>query len=268
MKVFTCLVLWLLRCVSVQGFSSHVDTTGILFNRPDSHFIQLPQQIDLKPYCPEVKHQGDLFSCVGWAIGYAALTIERAVANHCTDQQVITHNASSALFIFNQLPREKGPQGSRLTDAIAFLEANGDCLARHFDADVNNGKKQPTEELMQAACAFRIASAKVLFTKNEKPDAKVQRTKAALACQKPVTVGMAVRRNFLQLINALYWWPDLGDTTPAGGHALVVVGYDDRKKAFQLMNSWGKEWGKGGFIWIKYEAFGQFCKFGCVLNLD
>ena len=230
-------------------------------------YFPLPQKIDLKPYCPEVRHQGSLSSCVGWALGYGALTIQRAIQRHCTDTRTITHNASSALFIFNQIQKGGTVQGSKLSEATQFLETNGDCLSRHFDADVDDAQKQPDSSLAKAAQTFAIAGFTELFSQKDPDSIKVGRVKAALIQRRPVAVGMAVRRNFFLLQNARYWHPDLGDTTHAGGHALVVVGYDDKKQAFQLMNSWGKEWGTGGFIWIKYEAFGKFCKYGCVLHL-
>lgn len=40
-----------------------------------------------------------------------------------------------------------------------------------------------------------------------------------------------------------------------GRHAMVVVGYDDNKGAFKVLNSWGTSWGQGGFGWIAYSAF-------------
>ncbi|MEK7253624.1 MAG: C1 family peptidase [Bacteroidota bacterium] len=231
----------------------------------DSLQNELPQKIDLTPFCPEVRNQGRLPSCVGWALGYGALTIERAIRHDCTDKKIITHNASSALFIFNQTRRDS--LGSRLRDAMFFLETNGDCLARHFDFDVNDGERQPSAELSEAALTFSVAGATALFEKEDSAALKVSRVRQALAQNKPVVAGVAIRRNFLKLKNAVYWWPQLGDTMPAGGHALVVVGYDERRQAFQLMNSWGRQWGEQGFIWMKYAVFGQFCRQAYVLRL-
>jgi hypothetical protein len=42
---------------------------------------------------------------------------------------------------------------------------------------------------------------------------------------------------------------------PSDYHAMVVVGYDDNRKAFRLMNSWGSAWGDNGFMWIDYASF-------------
>jgi hypothetical protein len=47
-----------------------------------------------------------------------------------------------------------------------------------------------------------------------------------------------------------------------GGHAMCVIGYDDRKEggAFEIMNSWGPEWGKNGIGWVLYKDFKHFVR--------
>src|SRR5262249_55425714 len=35
-----------------------------------------------------------------------------------------------------------------------------------------------------------------------------------------------------------------------GWHAVTFLGYDDAKKAFRMVNSWGADWGDRGFVWI------------------
>ncbi len=47
---------------------------------------------------------------------------------------------------------------------------------------------------------------------------------------------------------------------PLGGHAFVIVGYDDDRAAFWVHNSWGPEWGVEGYALLPYadwEARGQ-----------
>lgn len=227
----------------------------------------LPVSVDWSAYCPEVRHQGYIFSCVGWATGYAALSIQRAMLNQCTDRALITRNAHSALFLYNQIKTGDCTQGARISDALRLLQQKGNCLAGQFDFDVNNCEQQPDERTVETARRFSISDYMTLFGQNEDPAMKTALTKRVLAAGKPVVVGMNVLRNFYQLQNALYWHPELGNTAPAGGHAMVVTGYDDRKGAFRLMNSWGQNWGDKGFIWIKYNDFGRFCKYAYVMRL-
>ncbi|NKB33132.1 MAG: hypothetical protein GKR91_08545 [Pseudomonadales bacterium] len=38
-----------------------------------------------------------------------------------------------------------------------------------------------------------------------------------------------------------------------GGHAMLVVGYDDVKRQFKVQNSWDKTWGDRGYGYIPYD---------------
>ena len=64
------------------------------------------------------------------------------------------------------------------------------------------------------------------------------------------------------------WYPNVGKTNIFGGHAMVVIGYDDGLKAFEVMNSWGKGWANQGFVWIRYDDFAKYCKYAYQLILD
>jgi hypothetical protein len=44
-----------------------------------------------------------------------------------------------------------------------------------------------------------------------------------------------------------------------GGHALCVVGYDNINKEFEIINSWGTDWGNNGFFNISYDNYGKYC---------
>lgn len=39
------------------------------------------------------------------------------------------------------------------------------------------------------------------------------------------------------------------------GHALAVVGYDDTTKLIEFRNSWGEDWGNGGYAYMTYSSF-------------
>ena len=38
-----------------------------------------------------------------------------------------------------------------------------------------------------------------------------------------------------------------------GGHAVLVVGYDDRQRLFTFQNSWGRRWGAHGYGTLPYD---------------
>ena len=74
---------------------------------------------------------------------------------------------------------------------------------------------------------------------------------------------MMVGQSFMQDMKGQELWRPSGmdeSQMGMGGHAMCVIGYDDRKfgGAFQIMNSWGPEWGKNGVAWVKYGDFKNY----------
>ncbi len=47
-----------------------------------------------------------------------------------------------------------------------------------------------------------------------------------------------------------------------GGHAILIVGYDDASQCFIAKNSWGNAWGEGGFFQIAYSQANNSVHFG------
>jgi cathepsin K len=43
-------------------------------------------------------------------------------------------------------------------------------------------------------------------------------------------------------------------SSPSVNHAIVLVGWNDSKKAWLLRNSWGTGWGEKGYMWIDYRS--------------
>ena len=66
----------------------------------------------------------------------------------------------------------------------------------------------------------------------------------------PLVTTMVVSADFLTYSSGVYKHTS-GDML--GGHAVSIVGYDDKLRAFIVRNSWGPEWGVGGFVYISYD---------------
>lgn len=233
-----------------------------------SKYTELPTKVDLKPFCPQVGHQGDIESCVGWAVGYGALTIQRAIRDDVKDKGAITQNASSALYIYNQVKQgENCRSGSKISDAMDFVTKNGDCLAQSFDRNINDCSTMPNAALQTEASSYAASDFMTLFSTDEDAGTKVLKVQKALANNQPVVIGLNILKNFPTAKGVKTWRPDIGNQTYGGGHSVVVVGYDEFRGAFQIMNSWGNDWGENGFIWIRYKDFATYCKYAYVMHL-
>ncbi len=241
----------------------------------------ISRKVDLSAYAPAIRHQGDIASCVGWAAGYGAMTIERAIKNKWRGKTYISQNANSALFIYNQIIEGNCDMGLTMPQALSLMQEKGNCLARDFDTDPNDCLKEVPPSLFDKAAEYRIEDYIPLFKKEAEAEEKIRSTKLVLAQNKPVVVGMKVLNNFYSIRDGdVSWFPTVGNTTYAGGHAMVVVGYDDDKfsrpdqevspnmqGAFKLMNSWGRNWGDRGYIWIRYAHFADYCRHAYAIML-
>lgn len=43
-----------------------------------------------------------------------------------------------------------------------------------------------------------------------------------------------------------------------GGHAVLIVGYDDEQKVFMFKNSWGPQWGEQGYGFVTFDHVDRF----------
>jgi C1A family cysteine protease len=74
--------------------------------------------------------------------------------------------------------------------------------------------------------------------------------KDAIAAKGPVLAGMAVYNDFFAYTGGVY--VKSASATLAGYHCISVVGYNDTDQCWILKNSWGTNWGEGGFCRIRY----------------
>ncbi|MBU4252547.1 MAG: C1 family peptidase [Candidatus Omnitrophica bacterium] len=44
-----------------------------------------------------------------------------------------------------------------------------------------------------------------------------------------------------------------------GGHAICIVGYDDKFRIFKFKNSWGANWGSDGYGYLPYAYMNKYC---------
>jgi hypothetical protein len=220
----------------------------------------LPKRVSLKAYCPIPRNQGEIQSCVGWSIGYGALTIERAIQNGWTNTKLITEEAFSALFIYNQIkdPGDCEKAASTMQDAVTLLTKQGICLEKEFE--VNDCHKKPDAIVLENAKKNIIKDANALFLKDAKLSEKIKEIRKLLAQKKPVASSLFINKQFMTLKNKKIWYPESGDL-PTELHAITIIGYDDNYDSgcFELLNSWGREWGDEGFIRIKYEDLAKYC---------
>ena len=81
----------------------------------------------------------------------------------------------------------------------------------------------------------------------------------ALVSYGPLVTTMDVYDDFFSYVSGVYSHTT-GDN--AGGHAVLIVGYNDAGQYFIVKNSWGAGWGESGYFKIAYSELGTVVNFG------
>lgn len=223
-------------------------------------YTTLPASHSLMPFCPEVKSQRQYGTCASWATAYAARTIAEAIKYGWTDKGQITYEAFSPIFVY-ALIKEKGDNncqnGSYINEALELMKRRGVPKYESFDVLCADYVK---DELTSEATHFKIDDYFRLFDISCKnPSEKISKVKKSLSEDRPVVIAMWLPKSFQKAGNN---WDGTSDVDPSkhGYHAMCVIGYDNHMNggSFQIMNSWGINWGNNGFVWVKYDDFAKY----------
>jgi hypothetical protein len=220
----------------------------------------LPEAVSLLRFAPSRANQGEQGSCVAWSSAYGAQTILMAAATGA-DPNTIRFSPS---YLYNQI-RLEGCQGSYLQRAMEAMQRNGGLPLSQYPYNDQDCERMPTSSDVQTARQNVIHGFTRLTNGDNLDQISVRAIKEHLAKDAPVAIGMMVGQSFMQdMMGQELWRPSGMDASQMGmgGHAMCVIGYDDRKfgGAFQIMNSWGPEWGKNGVAWVRYGDFRNYVR--------
>lgn len=212
----------------------------------------LPSRVDLGEGLPPAGRQRGQASCVGWTLGYYYKTFQE-YEERGWDISSVEHQFSPA-WIYNQRTTDQCEQdrGMSYYDGLRILEEKGAATLASFPYDPEDTCTQPSSDLYDKARAYRINSFKNVFAGPGSADMDVLKT--LLADGQPIAVGIPVYDSFFGVTRNDPIVPQhRADETLYGGHAMLVVGYDDDVGGFKTMNSWGGNWGKDGYCYLSYD---------------
>ena len=235
--------------------------TGLLFMRPDElakippaftpfSGAELPRRVDLSADFPPPGNQGQQSSCVAWATAYALRSYQAHVRSHASlvtgDGHIDSARVFSPAFIYNQINNGRDA-GSVFSDAFALMQSKGVAPLQYMPYSQNDYRTMPNPAALNVAANYRIAFWKQINV-NELVELKSQ-----LNAGYPVIIGAMVDEGFDHAGKGFVW--DHVGGRQLGGHAMLVVGYDDDRNAFRVLNSWGTGWGDHGYYWLDYTLF-------------
>lgn len=223
-----------------------VDTvTYDQFPKAPKYRAVLPERVDLTARFPKPGNQKQQGSCTAWAVAYGARSYYDGLIS---GKSLSPQSAFSPAFIFNQIRHSDPGQcyGSSIRDALDLLVNKGVARMDEFSYTDRDCSRTPSAQVMASASLNKIKSWRAIKM------GQIETVKGELYRGNPVIVAMAVSESFHKVRGSAIFNDNY--TEPKGYHAMNVVGYDDQKGAFKLLNSWGNEWGDGGYGWVDYDT--------------
>lgn len=202
--------------------------------------------VDLSPQMPTPYDQEDLGSCTANAIA-GLLQYDEIVQNKPSN------TVPSRLFVYYN-ERSLDPNssvdedtGSTIHMGIKAVRTYGFCDETLWPYDTSKFTQEPPATVYLAAKDDRITNyGRVLQTLNQ--------LQAFLIQGHPIAFGFSVYESFESQAVAntgVVPMPQRHESL-VGGHAVVVVGYDNPSQRFIVRNSWGPDWGQKGYFTIPY----------------
>jgi hypothetical protein len=212
----------------------------------------LPVSVDLSGRMPLPGDQGGMGSCVGWAVAYARTFYAAHYEGRDPREPA---NIVSPNYLYLGTHPGGCDSGSNWTDVVAVLKKGALSLV---DYPYTQSCKAPPANIVARATDFRVLGFRVIDL------TKIEDIKGQIARGHPVLFSFNATGAFDNLRgDGTYTQPIRN--SHAGGHAMVLVGYDDVRQAFRLINSWGQKWGDRGYAWISFETTKALANDGGVL---
>ncbi|SEP98559.1 C1 family peptidase [Neolewinella agarilytica] len=215
---------------------------------------------------PPIGNQGSEGSCVAWALGYGIMSYEMRKRSgldyyYLGTKNLNTMQIGSPEYLFNRVnlnnkdcsngsyfvgtPERRGALDHLKYAGIAPLAA-APYSDRNGCGTVDN-YKEPENPLaaMNKIDQYALIENDQLTERN---------LKSLLNDGYPILVGANLTTAFKQGRRGYVWDTGVGGVNGThAAHAMVIMGYDDSKRAFKLQNSWGTNWGDDGYGWIGYD---------------
>lgn len=210
-----------------------------------------PSKIDLSQYCSPVEDQGNIGSCTAHAgIGLLEYYERRAFGDHIDASRLFVYKATRNLLGWT------GDTGAWLRTTMKAMVLFGAPPERYMPYVEDDYDEEPSAFCYAFASAFKAINYFRLDSAGVVGDDLVKRVKQFLAAGYPSMFGFTVY-NFGNDKGEIAF--PSGSDPVLGGHAVIAIGYDDKRKigddtgALMIRNSWGENWGENGYGWLPYR---------------
>ncbi|WP_292704856.1 MULTISPECIES: C1 family peptidase [unclassified Nostoc] len=223
-------------------------------------YLLMPEFVDLSFWCSPVEDQGSLDSCTA----HAGVALMEYFEKRSFDRYV----DASRLFLYKatrNLMHRQGDAGASLRQTMKAMALFGVPPEEYWPYTEDKFDEEPTPFCYSFGQNYQALKYFRLNPLGTTEDILLFRIKTALASGFPCAFGFTMYYSIEDLNPSGHIPYPVKNDKVKGGHAVVAVGYDDHKVienadgskrsqgALLIRNSWGTDWGEGGYGWLPYD---------------
>jgi C1A family cysteine protease len=204
----------------------------------------LATAMDLRANCAPVYNQGQLGACTGFAAakGMLEFLLRKKTGNA---------PSMAALYLYyyersaeHTIGRDAGAQ---IVDSAFVLRSRGCATEVNCPYNIDTFENAPNANSEAEAPHYRVSTTSHLHTIADMINC---------LCEGYVFIGgIDIFESFESdavAASGIVPMPQPGEKL-MGGHAVCFVGFDMKRGAFLVRNSWGADWGLDGYFWLPFQ---------------
>lgn len=225
---------------------------ALCFKNPE---ILNVEKHSLRKDWPEIYNQGDIGSCTSNAFCSAYRYLHEDKSFYPSRLYVYWKER----FLENAERGSITDTGAIVDDACEWVNKHGVCSEDLWPYDISKVNVPPPKICDEEAMKHKIGS-----FYNISLNYKLKNTiNYCLLNGLPVMMAFGIYESFYNIESdgicpipkPYYWYERSDDPNDAfmGGHEVTIIGFDNKKRLYEVANSWGKDFGDKGFFYIPYE---------------
>lgn len=210
------------------------------------------QVVDLAPDCTSIKNQGNIGACTAFS-GVGSMEFLQKKYNAAKEDDIFSERfLYYATRVNTELQPATEDSGAYLRDVIKTVAKYGICKELTFPYTDDYSTPPPKNAYDEAVKFQALCYGRFDGTTDSKATI-LQAMKSNLEKGFPILIGFTCYETLYN--TGSDGMVPLPGGQVIGGHAVLLVGYDEAKQAFKFKNSWGADWGVNGYGYLPYQYY-------------
>jgi len=208
-------------------------------------YSMFPESLSLRRFIRVLQSQENADCCTASASLIAAEMIMSSVGKNMNFSRLYVY------YMTRKIQNRLKQRGAELKDTLNALTIYGASPENNWPFSISRIDREPNIPAIEAGVYYRVQSYKEVSS---------EEFKTYLIRNIPIIIGIRTGTKFWKLNGPLeeqaYKAVNITDNRPSTGHAMTVIGYDDKigGGSWIVANSLGPRWGFQGYGAIPYEC--------------